>query len=68
MMTCKDNVDAQRYELIAKRCLKLVMCVSPSDDHVKALMHCLDEFKNKLNGLTLESSSTNVKHNIVIDD
>lgn len=45
--------------------MKLAMRESPSDDHVNAIMHCLDEFDRQFNGLMLESSLTNVKENVV---
>lgn len=45
--------------------MKLAMREFPSDDHVNAIMHCLDEFDRQFNGLMLESSLTNVKENVV---
>lgn len=52
---------------MAKRCLKLAMRISLSDDYIKALMRYLDEFEHQLSGLTLEFDLTNVKQKVVAD-
>lgn len=63
----RDSVNARRYELVVKICFKLAMRVCPINDHVKALMCCLDEFEYQFSGLTLESSLMNFKKNVVVD-
>ncbi|KAF5445046.1 hypothetical protein F2P56_034129 [Juglans regia] len=63
----RDNADARRYELVVKRCMKLVMRVSPSGNHVNAFMRILDEFEHNFKGLPLESGSTKVNESDVVD-
>ncbi|XP_040990945.1 uncharacterized protein LOC121238170 [Juglans microcarpa x Juglans regia] len=62
------NADAGRYDLVVKRCLRLAMRVSHSDDHVNAFLHHLDEFEHKFAGLQLESGSIKMKENMVADE
>ncbi|KAF5477834.1 hypothetical protein F2P56_004446 [Juglans regia] len=65
----RDNADAQRYEVVVKRCLKLAMRVSQSDEHCNAFLRLLDEFEHKFEGLTFESRPypTNVKEKAVME-
>ncbi|XP_041001336.1 uncharacterized protein LOC121247065 [Juglans microcarpa x Juglans regia] len=63
----RDNADSRRYELVIKRFLKLATRVSPSNDHVNALMQVLDEFEHNFKGLPLESRSTKFNESDVVD-
>lgn len=58
----QDNLEAHRYDLVVKEWLKLVTHILfPNDDHVNAIMCCLDEFEHQYKCLTLEPSSMKVK-------
>ncbi|KAG6682530.1 hypothetical protein I3842_13G147300 [Carya illinoinensis] len=66
----RDNIDARRYEVVVKKCLKLATRVSASDEHYNAFLQHLDEFEHKCEGLTFEtkSCSTNVKEKVVTNE
>lgn len=63
----RNNVDAQRYELVVKRCLKFVTRVSPSDEHVDAFLQLLDEFELQCTGLITDDGLNKLRKNMVLE-
>ncbi|XP_042965675.1 protein FAR-RED IMPAIRED RESPONSE 1-like isoform X2 [Carya illinoinensis] len=61
--------DAQRYDVVVKRCMKLATKISSSDERVNAFLCYVDEFDSKCDDLTFgsKSESTKVGSNVVVD-
>lgn len=52
---CRSNAHVMRYERMVKRCLKLVISISQSEEHSIAMIHVLDDFEDKCVGLIVTS-------------